>query len=88
MRRPAPPPRLALSGAVVLNAWNVHSQPPAALCTVCTQPCWLEPKDGWKFRGLSWNDHTVGNYEENDAQVFFGSLLMIFYPSAESRGGT
>lgn len=90
----APPPRLALSGALVLNAGNVHSQPPAALCTACTQPRWLEPRDGYpgcdilKFRGLSWNDHIAGNYEGNVPQVFFGSFLMIFYQTPESRGGT
>ena len=42
----ATPPRLALSGALVLNAGYEHSQQPAALWTACTQPCCMEPRDG------------------------------------------
>lgn len=44
--RAATPPRLALSGALVLNAGYEHIQQPAALWTACTQPCCMEPRDG------------------------------------------
>lgn len=42
----ATPPRLALSGALVLNAGCEYNKLPAALCTACTQPCYMEPKGG------------------------------------------
>lgn len=44
--RAATPPRLALSGAVVLNAGHEHSQVPAAQWTARTQPRCTETADG------------------------------------------
>lgn len=42
----ATPPRLALSGALVLNAGCEHNKLPAALWAACTLPCYMEPKGG------------------------------------------
>ncbi|KAG7244458.1 hypothetical protein INR49_030110 [Caranx melampygus] len=42
----ATPPRLALSGALVVNTGYERSRLPAALWTACTQPCYLERRDG------------------------------------------
>jgi len=41
----ATPPRLALSGVLVLNAGYENSKLPAALWTACTQPCCMELSD-------------------------------------------
>lgn len=83
----ATPPRLALSGALVLNAGYEYSQLPAALWSARTQTCCMEPREdlqGWKrqkFREVSWKEHAADNHEGNVSQVLRFSFLMRFYLS-------